>query len=205
MRKIINVIVKIFFLIFNKAFNFLKIVKDIFYSSWVKNYFNSCGSNFNIKSATIKGGNYMHIGNNFTGIYGLRFECWDSFNEDKFKPQLNIGNCVSMNNNIHIGCIDKITIGNNVLLASNIFITDHFHGYVDERDLGIPPHLRPLNSKGPVIIEDNVWIGENVTIMPNVTIGSGCIIGANSVVTRSFGSNSVLGGVPAKLIRNLND
>jgi acetyltransferase-like isoleucine patch superfamily enzyme len=55
-----------------------------------------------------------------------------------------------------------------------------------------------------VIIEDNVWIGEGAAIMPNVTIGSNSIIGANSVVTHSFPSNSVIGGIPAKLIKTLD-
>lgn len=46
--------------------------------------------------------------------------------------------------------------------------------------------MRPLFSKGEVIIEDNVWIGEGVAVMPNVTIGKNSIIGANSVVTKSI-------------------
>ena len=59
-------------------------------------------------------------------------------------------------------------------------------------------------SKGPVIIEDNVWIGEGVCVLPNVTIGRNSIVGANSVVTKSFSENSVIAGNPAKLIKVLN-
>ena len=180
-------------------------VKNVVYSLWIKNVFKKCGVNFFISTpASIKGGQYIEIGDNFTGINLIRFECWDEFVGEKFSPLLVIGDNVSMNNNIHIGCIHKVTIGNNVLFASNIFVTDHFHGYADNRDISVPPHLRNLYSKGEVVIKDDVWIGENVTIMPNVIIGRSCIIGANSVVTKSFPDNSVIGGVPAKLIRQLN-
>ena len=65
------------------------------------------------------------------------------------------------------------------------------------------PSLRKLYSKGPVIIEDNVWIGEGVAILPNVIIGENSIIGANAVVTKDIPRNSVVGGNPAKIIRTL--
>ena len=58
-------------------------------------------------------------------------------------------------------------------------------------------------SKGPVVIENDVWIGEGVCVMPGVRIGRGAVIGANAVVTQDVPANSVVGGVPAKLIRSL--
>lgn len=56
-------------------------------------------------------------------------------------------------------------------------------------------------SKGPVIIEDNVWIGDKATILANVTIGKGAVVAANSVVTKDVPAYSVVAGIPAKVIK----
>jgi acetyltransferase-like isoleucine patch superfamily enzyme len=53
----------------------------------------------------------------------------------------------------------------------------------------------------PIVIEDDVWTGANITILKGVTIGHGSVIAAGSVVTRSFPPYSIIGGVPAKLIK----
>lgn len=110
---------------------------------------------------------------------------------------------MNFNTDVHIACINKVVIGNNVLLASRIFISDHSHGEVNKEAITKAPSKRNLVSKGPVIIEDNVWIGEGVSILPNVTIGKNSIIGSNAVVTKSFPENSVIAGVPAILIKSL--
>ena len=198
------------FVVFAKFYNYksskyLKKIKNTCYSFWICNFFKKCGSAFHVESPSyLIGEKYISIGNSFGSLERLRLECWDSYGEEKFTPKLIIGNNVNMNYNVHIGCINEIRVGNGVLFASNIFITDHHHGYNDERDINLAPSLRALVSKGPVVIEDNVWIGENVSILPNLTIGEGTIIGANSVVTKSFPKYSVIGGVPAKIIKILN-
>ena len=72
----------------------------------------------------------------------------------------------------------------------------------------------PMNATGPedsrgakvgdVIIEDHVWIGSNTFILPGVRIGRGSVVAANAVVTKDVSERTVVGGVPAKLIRKLN-
>lgn len=65
----------------------------------------------------------------------------------------------------------------------------------------IPPTQRPVYSKGPVIIGNNVWIGDKATILPNVSIGNGAIIAANSVVTKDVPEYCIVAGNPAKIIK----
>lgn len=154
-------------------------------------------------NSIIKNPQYIFIGENFHSLQNLRIEAWDAYGEQKFLPKIKIGNNVCFNTDVHIGCINKIVIGDNVLMASRIFISDHSHGNINVEALALPPIQRLLVSKGPVIIEDNVWIGEGVSILPNVTIGKNSIVGTNSVVTKSFAANSVIAGNPARLIRTL--
>lgn len=118
-------------------------------------------------------------------------------------PNLLIGNYTSFGDNCYITCANKIVIGNNVLIGDNVFITDNFHGRSSKNECNIPPAERELWSKGPVIVEDNVWIGRNVSIMPDVTIGRGTVIGANSVVTKDIPEFSVVVGSPARVIRKI--
>ena len=88
-----------------------------------------------------------------------------------------------------------------MVLGKKILITDNAHGSSSAELLEIAPNYRPLCSKGPVVIDDNVWIGEKVSIMPDVHIGKGVIVAANSVVTKDVPPYSIVGGVPAKVVK----
>ncbi len=149
----------------------------------------------------IKNPHYISIGNNFLALHNLRLEAWDSYGEQRFKPEIIIGNNVIFQSDCHIGSINSIIIEDNVLLASRVYISDHYHGDLNFKDLDTPPRLRDLSSKGPVLIRRNTWIGEGVSIMPNVTIGCNCIVGANSVVTKDVPDNAIVAGAPAQIIK----
>lgn len=152
----------------------------------------------------ISGMKYISIGQNFSSLPGLRLECIEDYFEGQhFTPQLIIGDNVSFNYFCHVGCINKIIIGDNVLIGSFVLIIDHSHGSLDMVD--IPMINRQLLSKGPVVIEDNVWIGEHACILPGVTVGKGSIIGANAVVTKDVPPYSVVAGVPGKIVKSLSN
>lgn len=160
-------------------------------------------------AATIKhpfymvGAKFIEIGQGFRGGRGLRLEALSKYGQQKFYPKIIIGKNVSCGPNCHFGAINRIEIHDDVLIASNVFITDHQHGKINQEEIAQRAIKRPLYSKGPVIIEENVWIGENAAIMPGVRIGANAIIGTNAVVTKDVPPNAVYAGIPAKLIKQL--
>jgi len=149
------------------------------------------------------GGKYISIGERCS--FGKRtvLTAWCKHGVDTFTPQITIGNNVAIGDDSHITAINRIDIGNDVLTGKKITITDNMHGKSNFESLSLPPAVRPLYSKGPVIIEDGVWIGDKVSILPNVRIGKNAIIGANAVVTKDIPANCVAGGIPAKVTKTI--
>jgi acetyltransferase-like isoleucine patch superfamily enzyme len=190
---------------FLKTIARLKYVGNLIYSGFIYGQLRKSGKHpYFTYPISILGGQYMQIGDNFFTQPGLRIEALDVYKGEKFVPQLCIGDSVIINDNCHIACIGEVTIGNNVLIASRVFITDHFHGRSGDADFNIPPIEKKLYYKGPVVIKENVWLGEGVIVMPGVTIGKGSIIGANSVVTRDVPEYCAFAGVPARMIKRLD-
>ncbi|WP_207426482.1 acyltransferase [Pedobacter sp. SYSU D00535] len=161
------------------------------------------GDNIKFKyPSQVKGLGFIEIGDNFSALERLRLDAVSSYNESSYYPRIIIGNNVSFNQDCHVACISRIVIGDNVLVGSKVFISDHYHGDPKEFSL-VPPALRKLYSKGDIEIGCNVWIGEGVAILSGVKIGENVIIGANSVVTRDLPSNCVVAGAPAKILYTL--
>jgi len=113
---------------------------------------------------------------------------------------LHIGNHVSIGDNTHIGAINEIVIGDNVLISARCLITDHSHGD-NIREMTKSPTERNLFSKGGCYIENDCWIGEGVVILPGVTIGRGAVIGAGAVVTSNIPKHAIAVGNPARVVR----
>lgn len=151
----------------------------------------------------IRGKKYIKVSKGFTTGVGCRIEAYPENNQ----ATLFFGENFQMNDYVHITAMEKVQIGNNVLFASKIYVSDCSHGsYAGDENDSPPtsiPHDRKLFSK-PVIIEDNVWLGEFVSVLPGVTIGKGTIVGANSVVSKSLPSNVIAVGSPAKPIKKYN-
>ena len=151
----------------------------------------------------IRGKKYIQVSKGFTTGVGCRIEAYPKTD----KKVLLFGENFQMNDYVHITAMESVKIGNNVLLASKIYISDCSHGsYSGAENDSLPdsiPHDRPLSSK-PVVIEDNVWLGEFVSVLPGVTIGKGSIVGANSVVSKSLPPYVIAVGTPAKPIKKFN-
>ena len=91
----------------------------------------------------------------------------------------------------------SITLGSNVLVAAGARLITRKHGFAD-MDL---PMAEQGYDNAPIVVEDDVWIGFGVVVLPGVTIGRGSIVGASAVVTKDVQPYSIVGGVPARLIR----
>lgn len=110
---------------------------------------------------------------------------------------INIGDNINTNNNIFICCANYIEIGDNTLIGQNVTIMDH------ETHDTHSQQRRIIGEIGNVIIGKNVWIGNNVTILKNTIIGDNTIIATGAVVVGEFPNNVIIGGIPAKTIKQL--
>jgi len=151
----------------------------------------------------IRGKQGIFFGKHLTTGKNCRIEAYP----ESDKKVLIFGNNVQLNDNVHIAARSHVYIGDNVLIASRIFISDITHGSyrngVTQSSPESIPATRDLTST-PVIIEENVWIGEGVCVLPGAHIGKGSIIGANSVVSKKIPSGCIAVGIPAKVIKKYN-
>lgn len=117
-------------------------------------------------------------------------------------PALRIGNNTGLEQNVHIVCHHRVTIGNDVSITANCAIVDTTHPFDDvPRDVKVGSLIQ--NDDAFVEIGDGTFLGFGTVVLPNVRIGKGCVIGANSVVTRDVPDYSVAAGAPARVLRSI--
>ncbi|MFC1632015.1 acyltransferase [Candidatus Omnitrophota bacterium] len=117
---------------------------------------------------------------------------------------LRCGRSISLGENSHINqycCIwasenSRIVLGDNLLMGPGVKIFSSNHS----AKLGIPMNQQEWVEKD-VLIGNDVWLGANVVVVPGVKIGDGSLVAAGAVVTKDVPENSIVGGVPAKLIK----
>lgn len=145
----------------------------------------------------IRNRKHIDLGKGLTTGIGCRLEALPKNGTSKIC--IRFGTNVQINDYVHIGAIDDISIGNNVLIASKVFITDHNHGNFEgiDPEMILAPIQRTLHSKA-VKIGDNCWLGENVVVLPGVELGENCVVGASAVVTKSFPPHTLIVGNPGK-------
>jgi acetyltransferase-like isoleucine patch superfamily enzyme len=137
--------------------------------------------------------------------------CWIqavvSYGGIKYDPILSIGDHVAIGDLTHISCLRRISIGAGSLLGSKIYIGDHGHGSMREYHqwVDIPPAKRRLGDVSEIIIGKNVWIGDGAVILAGAHIADSSVIGANSVVSLSVNRAALIAGVPARVIRYLDE
>lgn len=149
----------------------------------------------------ISGAHVINIGCHTVFNDGVILTAWPELNEHK-ETCIRIGDDCIIGAYNHITCFDSITIGDGCLFGKWVTITDNSHGMTDMDSLMIPPAKRPIVSKGPVVIGNNVWIGDKATVLPGVNIGEGAVVAANAVVTKDVPPYCVVAGNPARIVRD---
>lgn len=116
------------------------------------------------------------------------------------RPTLNIGDGTYIGRLVQINAWRSVKIGQNVLIADRVCITDADHNFADT---SIPIRLQGDSFVGAVTLHDGCWIGIGAVILPGVTVGRNSVVAANAVVTKDVPDCAVVGGIPAKIIKQL--
>jgi len=137
----------------------------------------------------------IRIGNNVgIGAYS-RLIVATSLN--KTGEYIAIGNNVGIGEFSYLGGAGGLSIGNDCIIGQYFSCHPENH---NANNITVPIRLQGVSRKG-ISIGKNCWIGSKVTILDGVNLGSGCVVAAGAVVTRCFPANSIIGGVPAKLLK----
>lgn len=112
-----------------------------------------------------------------------------------FGQNITVGRNVFINACCHFQDHGGITIGDQCQIGHNVVLATLNHGTA--------PEDRPHTYPAPISLGRNVWIGSNATILPGVTIGDNAIVGAGAVVTHNVAPNTIVAGVPARVIKHI--
>ena len=117
----------------------------------------------------------------------------------KYGKGLKMGNNSAIGDFAHIGASGGIEIGNDVIMGSYISFHSENHNFNDKKVL---IREQGVTSKG-IVIGNNIWVGAKVTFLDGCKIGNNCVIAAGSVVNSVFPDNVVIGGIPAKILKEI--
>lgn len=157
-KKIALIIIRLYHAIITySVYNKIRYYWRVLYSLWIQFEFGKVGKCVYIgKMSLLKGAKYVRLADNVTISERCVIEVYDSYRNQRFSPILSIGINSHLGDDGHITCINRVQIGNNVLMGRKVFITDNAHGASDRNLLDTAPNKRPLTSKGGVIIRQCV-------------------------------------------------
>lgn len=175
-------------------------IQDKYFKHFVKPGFETLGKgcyaikpwHIELFGSPIKGGRFI----NFIAAPDkkIRLTVWTDIKNTK---GIELGDYVLVCPGVRISAATSVSIGNNCMLASGVYITDADWHKIYDRS-------KSIGATKPVSIGDNVWLGDSVIVCKGVTIGSNTIIGAGSVVVSDIPENTIAAGNPAKIIKKLD-
>lgn len=137
--------------------------------------------------------------------------CWleavRSYRGVAYEPRLVFGDRVAISDLTHISCVHSITIGEDCLLGSKIYIGDHSHGSTRamNSNVSVAPAMKPLDDIAAILIGARTWIGDGAVILAGTSLAPDSIVAANSVVKLKEERAALIAGVPARVIRYLDN
>lgn len=166
-------------------------IKRRFFYSW--GYGSKLGLHIKLNASQ-----HISVGNSVSiGDY-----CWLNAKDyyKNGKPVLFIDDGTYIGRFVQINAWNEVKIGKNVLIGDRVFISDADHCY---QDRNTPIILQGDCYKGSVYLKDGCWLCIGAVILPGVTIGKNSVVAANSVVTKDVPDFTVVGGIPAKIIKQI--
>lgn len=170
------------------------------YTWWIKKRFLAWGKHSYIAPpATLCNPHRIDIGANVF----IREHAWLNASDTRSDqcPALVIGAGTYIGRFVHINAYQDVRIEPNVLLADRVFITDVDHCYTDSTR---PIIAQGTEFQGPVCLHSGCWIGIGAVILPDVAVGHNAVVAANAVVTRNVPARTVVGGIPAHVIKRID-
>jgi acetyltransferase-like isoleucine patch superfamily enzyme len=184
-------------IIFRKIFWRYHYIKTmLFYRPFIK----KAHGKFLVINPIVFTSRYIIVGENVFIRNNARVEGVVQDEKVKFNPVIQIGDNVSIEQNLHLTCANKIVIGSNTAIAANVTITDINHPYTN---ISLPPEKQPLQV-GEVSIGADCKIYNNAVILPGTFLGKHNVVGANSVVGGIFPDYCIIAGAPAKIVKRYN-
>lgn len=183
--------------------NLKKIIKKILTFIWhpyvaVKIAISGTKDFYIAPQMTINKCKFLTVGNGFSLGRNSRFLFVEKYHGGTYSPSAKIGKSVTIENRFSLLSAAPIEIGDECLIASDVLITSENHDMEIE---GFTSFGQTKLIGKPVKIGNGCWIGEKAIILPGVDLGERSVVAAGAVVTKSFPPYSLVGGVPAKLLK----
>jgi len=115
-----------------------------------------------------------------------------------FHPRVVIDDGTYLGHSLHLTAVESVVIEKNVMVADGVYVSDNYHEY---SDITLPVRAQRVYSRGPLTIREGAFVGEGARILGAVTVGRNAVVGCNAVVISDVPDFSVVGGVPARLIK----
>ena len=183
------------YLLYRKIIKFSNLI-------FLKPFFKKYGKGTRLESCYYLTPQYIELGKNVLICKNARIEGVSEYEGIKFTPSIVLEDFVSIQQNLHLTCANKITIKKHTAIAANVTITDVIHPY---EDILTPIENQPIRHE-EVVIGEACKIYNNSVILPGVFLGKHCVVAANSVVMKGvYPDYTILAGTPAKIISIYKD